>query len=146
MIKLRQLIQEIERIGQAPDEEQPDMPVNWDEDDIQMLHKWDVPTIRKFLGLPKTFAAVYPSIIDVDMLDPQLAEEDPEWNDEGGYDWDGFRIKRNGFPPVLLARHNNSLFIKDGNHRIKWAQESGYKTIAAWVVDFDIQKYIDRKK
>jgi hypothetical protein len=34
----------------------------------------------------------------------------------------------------------------DGNHRVKWAQESGYRTIAAWVVDFDIQKDIDRNK
>lgn len=140
--------QEVYKIGEDPDEVRPDMPVNWDASDIQMLRKWDMPTIREFLGLPKTYEGIYPAILDVSDLDPSLAEEDPEDGEEGGgYDWDEFRSSKRGFPPILVRRDmRGKLHIQDGNHRAHWAQETGKRTIAAWVVDDMIQADIEKSR
>jgi hypothetical protein len=76
--------EEIFKIGGDPDDESPKMPVNWDGADIQMNRKWDVPTVKEFLGLTKSYEAVYPAIVDVSDLDEKLAEEEPEEGEEGG--------------------------------------------------------------
>ena len=151
MIKLKSLLEyvdtEIYRIGMSPDEEHSEMPVNWDEPDIQCTGAWNIKTVREFAGLPKTFVAIYKSIIDVNELDPQLAEEDPEFNDEGGYDWSEFRMRKRGFPPIVVRRvKSGKIVLMDGNHRIKWAQECGYNTISAWVVDDFLQEHINKSK
>ena len=62
MIKLKSLIIEttntkIERVGYDPKEESSDMPINWDEPDVQILDKWNINTIRQFAGLSKLFTA-----------------------------------------------------------------------------------------
>ena len=153
MILLKSLLVEnntnIERIGFDPDKESPDMPVDWDAKDIQVCAKWDINTVRAFAGKSKRFAAIYPAIIEVDDLYPHLAEDDLEDGDEygGGYDWDEFRMRRRGFPPIVVRRtERGDIEIMDGNHRTTWAQNSNYKTIAAWVVDEFLQKVIDSKK
>jgi hypothetical protein len=147
MIKLKSLLLEtIERVGFNPSEESPDMPVDWNNPDIQINGVWNIDSIRKYAGLPPTYTAIYRSIVEVAFLDPKLAEEDPEdGEDGGGYDWDEFRFRRRGFPPVLIRRTNGKLHIMDGNHRIHWAQQVGYNTIGAWVIDDDIQKLLGRK-
>ena len=148
MIKLKSLIsKELFRVGQSPDEESSDTPINWNKDDIQMNAVWSERVVRKFLGLPDTFTAIYPSIIEVSELDYKLAEEDPELDpeDQGGYDWDEFRMfGRRGVPPVVIVREENGkLVTADGNHRIKWAYDAGFTTIGAWVADKLIQKAIE---
>ena len=46
-----------------------------------------------------------------------------------------------------VSRYNGRLSIEDGNHRTYWAQNyTRYDTIAAWVVDHDMQKDIDSKQ
>ena len=151
MIKLKSLLEyvdtEVHKIGLSPDEEYSEMPVNWNEPDIQCTGTWNIKTVREFAGLPKTFVAIYKSIIDVNELDPQLAEEDPEFNDEGGYDWSEFRMRKRGFPPIVVRRvTSGKIVLMDGNHRTKWAQESGYNTISAWVVDDFLQEHINKSK
>lgn len=147
-MKLKTLIENIERVGFDPKEESPDFPVDWKNPDIQMNHVWDIPTVKKFAGVPKNYEAIYPSIIDVNELYPKLAEDDddiPE-EDRGGYDWEEFRFRRRGFPPIVVRRTNGKMHILDGNHRTYWAQQNNYQTIAAWVVDDDIQKHIEGKR
>ena len=147
-MKLKTILENIEKVGYDPNEESPDMPVDWNNPDIQMNRKWDIPTIREFMGLPKTYQAIYPAVIDVNELDPKLAEEDddiPE-DERGGYDWEEFRFRRRGFPPVLVRRTKGKLHMLDGNHRVYWAQNhTRYQTIGAWVVDDDIQSHIEGK-
>jgi len=150
MIKLKPLItEELSKIGYSPDEEYSDMPINWDESDIQMGRKWDIPTIKEFLGLPKNYQSIYQAIVDVNELNPRLAEKDPEFNDgedeDGGYNWDGYGMRKRGFPPILIKRKNGKLIIMDGNHRVTWAQNVGYDTIAAWVVDDDLENHHKNK-
>lgn len=151
MIKLQSLLTEttntkIEKIGYDPEEVSSGMPINWDEEDIQMLAKWDVKTVREFAAKPNSFVAIYPSIMDVNDLDPRFAEEEEEFSDSG-YEWDEFRRKKNGFPPIVIRRNEyGHILMMDGNHRVKWAQDVGYKTIGAWVVDEFLQKIIDSRK
>ena len=152
MIKLKSLLYEVintkvERIGQDPKEIRPAMPVNWDVTDIQILAKWNIKTIREFAALPKTFTAIYPAILDVGDLDPKFAEEEEEFGEWGGYEWDEFRRNKGGFPPILVRRNEHGhILMMDGNHRVKWAEEVGYRTIAGWVVDEFLQKVIDNKE
>jgi hypothetical protein len=119
------------RIGQDPSEVSPDLPVNWNAPDIQIGRKWDIPTIRHFLRLPKSFRAIYPSIIEVCYLDPKIEEDD---------DFEEYRFKRGGFPPICIRKTKGKLTIIDGNHRVYWCQQVGYETIAAYVVDDDLQR------
>lgn len=145
-MKLKTIIENIERVGYDPKEESSDMPIDWDNPDIQINGVWNIPNIRKFLGLPRTYDAIYPAIIDVNELDPKLAEEDDDIPEEerGGYEWDEFRFRKRGFPPVVVRRTNGRLHMVDGNHRVYWAQHSTrYQTIGAWVIDDDIQKHIE---
>lgn len=136
----------LERIGEDPDESRPDMPVNWDAKDIQILDEWNPKTIREFLALPKTFQAIYPAILETSDLDPKFAEEEEEFGEWGGYEWDDFRRNKGGFPPIVVRRNiHGHILMVDGNHRVKWAQEVGYRTIAGWVVDELIQKDIESK-
>lgn len=142
------IAENIEKVGYSPDEEYSDMPIDWDAQDVQILDKWNINSIRQNFKLPLTFVAIYPAIIDVNELDPKLAEEDPDAEEEKtGYDWEEFRFKKRGFPPILVMRdEHNKLHIMDGNHRTYWAQQNGHRTIGAWVVDKLIQKDIDRQK
>lgn len=146
MVKLRHLISETVgkeepfKVGLDPGEESSDVPINWDEPDLQMLCKWDIPTIRKFLGLPKSYVAIYRTIIDVNELDAHVGDDD---SGEDTYDYDEFRYIKRGLPPIVIRRTNGRLFMVDGNHRVYWAQHhTKYQTIGAWVVDDDIQKKI----
>lgn len=135
--------EEIFKVGEDPNETSPSMPVNWNEPDIQMLRKWDEPTIREFLKLPKNYVAIYPAIIELSNLDAHV--EDPD-SEEGSYDYEEFRFSKRGYPPIVVRRTNGRLSILDGNHRVHWAQQwTKYTTIAAWVVDDDIQKHVQRK-
>ena len=139
----------VEKVGFDPSDEHSDLPINWEESDIQVGRKWDVPTIREFLGLPNTFIAIYRAIVETNDLDPKLAEDDPDIPEEGrgGYEWEEFRFRRRGFPPVLITREvGGRLVINDGNHRVYWAQKNNLRTIGVWVVDKLIQKDIDSKK
>jgi len=134
------MINEVNKIGIDPEDGYSDMPVNWNCSDLQMGRKWDENTIREFMGLPPTFIAIYKSIIDVGELHPRLA------GGEEGEDWDEFRMKTHGFPPIVVVRTTtDKLKIADGNHRVYWAEQSGYRTIGAWVVDKLIQKDINRR-
>ena len=152
MIKLKPLLEtintKIERIGFNPDEERPAMPVDWDATDVQILSKWNVKTVREFAGKSKNFTAIYPAIIETCDLDPHLAEEEPEEGEEvGGYDWSEFRMHKRGFPPIVVCRTKSGhIEMMDGNHRVKYAQELGYDSIAAWVVDEFLQTIIDSRK
>jgi hypothetical protein len=155
MIKLRSIILESEedelfRVGFDPDEESSETPIDWDKPDIQMWKPWDVPTIKEFLGLPSNFNCIYPSILDVNELDYNLAEEDPDIpeDERGGYDWDEYRVfARRGLPPIVVVRSQDGhISLADGNHRLKWATEVGYQTIGAWVVDKLLQAAVDKKK
>jgi poly(A) polymerase len=137
---------EVFKIGLDPNETQPDMPVNWDEVDVQILDKWSVETVRAFVPLPKTYQGIYPAIIETSDLDPRFAEEELEFGDDG-YEWSEFRRKTRGFPPIVVRRRiGNRIEILDGNHRAKWAQESGYRTIAAWVIDDVVQADIEKDR
>ena len=136
--------EEIFRAGDDPNNTSPDMPVNWNEADIQMLRKWDEPTIRKFLKLPKSYVAIYPSILELSELDAKV--EEPDENGDGGYDYEDFRFSKRGFPPIVVRKTNGRFSIVDGNHRVYWAQQwTKYRTIAAWVVDDDIQSHVKKK-
>lgn len=147
MIKLKSLIFEvIERIGEDPNEVHSDFPINWDAEDIQVLTKWNINSVREFAGKPKNFIAIYPSILDINELDARFSEEELEFGEEG-YEWDDFRRNKGGFPPIVVIRNEyGHILMMDGNHRVKWGQEVGYKTIGAWVVDEFLQKEIDNKK
>lgn len=154
-IKLKGLIyemvdQEIHRIGEDPSESHSDTPINWNKSDCQMNAVWSVPTIQNFLGLSNKFTAIYRSILEVAELDYTLAEEDPEDPENeggGGYDWDEFRcFGRRGIPPIVVVREENgAVKLADGNHRLKWATDVGYRTIGCWVVDKLVQKELDRR-
>lgn len=134
------MTKKVNKLGYHPDDKHSDMPLNWEESDIQMLRKWDVNTIREFLGLPPTFIAIYRSIIDVNELTPRLA------GGEDNFDWDEFKRVKRGFPPIVVVRTTTGkLKIADGNHRVYWAEQKGYITIGAWVVDKLIQKAINRR-
>lgn len=154
MIRLKSLIceaeEELYRLGEDPNEVKSETPIVWDKPDIQMNSKWTIPVIRKFMGLKPSFGEIYPAILDVSDLDYDLAEEDPELPDEerGGYDWDEFRMfGYRGVPPIVVVREENGkVKLADGNHRLKWASEAGFRTIGAWVVDKLIQKAIDKKR
>lgn len=144
MIKLKHLIGEVTslfRIGEDPDEVSSDTPIDWNAKDIQMLYKWDIPIIKKFVGLPATFQAIYPAIVEVNELDEKI-EDDPE-----EYDWSEFSSAyKRGIPPIVVIREETGqLRVADGNHRVYWARQRGYNTIGAWVVDYLIQKDIDRR-
>lgn len=131
----------IKKIGQDPSEEYSDMPIDWDASDIQMLKKWDENTIREFMGLPLTFTAIYKTIVNVNELNPRLADGEEEEED-----WDEFRKKTSGFPPIVIIRTTTGkLKIANGNHRVYWAEQNGYRTIGVWVVDKLLQKDIDKK-
>lgn len=148
MIQLMTIVESLMKVGYDVNKERSDVPIDWNNPDIQMGAVWSIPVIRKFLSLPKSYVAIYPAIVDVNELNPKLAEDDDDIPPEerGGYDWDEFRMSRKGFPPVLIRRTNGRLTILDGNHRIYWAQETNHSTIGAWVVDDDIQKDIEKRK
>ncbi len=134
------IIESIKKVGYSPNEEHSDVPINWDETDIQMLHKWDIPTIKKFLALPKDYVAIYPAIVDLSDLDPHVGDDE---TGEDEYDYSEFRYMKRGLPPVVVQRQNGRLIMVDGNHRVHWAQKwTNYQTIGAWVVDDDLQKHI----
>lgn len=143
---LKEVTKPLEKIGEDPDETKPDMPVNWEATDIQILDVWNPKTIREFMSLPNTFQAIYPAILETSDLDPRFAKEEEEFGEWGGYEWDDFRHNKGGFPPILVRRNvYGHVLMADGNHRVKWAQNVGYKTIAAWVVDELIQQNIESK-
>jgi len=151
MIKLKSLIlEELFKVGYSPDEKHPSMPVNWNASDVQILDVWSEKSIKDVLSLPANFVAIYRAVLEVSDLDYHLAEEDPDiYDPELGdqFDWSEFKMRLGGFPPVLVIREENgNLKVADGNHRVKWAEESGYVTIGAWVVDKLIQKEINNKK
>ncbi len=130
----------LERIGYDINEESSDLPIDWDAIDFPENTKWNEYSVRKFVGLPDIFIAIYPAILDVNKLDAHWAEEEDEY---GGFDWGQFQIKKRGFPPIIVRRDlNDKLVVVDGNHRVHWAQQNKYQTIGAWVIDEIIQEDI----
>lgn len=156
MIKLKSLLSEnnlIYKLGLDAEENYSDMPVNWNETDVQITGKWDVTSIKDFLKLPRKYQAIYRAIVDINDLDVHLAERDPDLRDpedpdeDGGYDWSEFSMRTKGFPPIVIRRTKDKrIHIVDGNHRVDWGQRVGYKTISAWVVDDVIQDEIEKMK
>jgi hypothetical protein len=133
------------KIGSDPRHAHSDLPIDWDAIDRSMGRKWDVDVIREFLGLTPRFSAIYRSILNTSDLNPQFTKEELEFGDTG-YEWNDFRIRKSGFPPIIVVRNEHgSIIISDGNHRTKWAQKVGYHTIGAWVVDKLLQKHIDKE-
>lgn len=133
----------LERVGQDPSKQRSNMPINWNAPDLWAHTGWDENEVRHFAGLPNTFTALYRTILPVSELYAKLVEDDPTEPSE--YDWSEFRIRKGGFPPIVVLRdENKKLHIMDGNHRVAYAEDVGYQTIGAWVVDKFLQKHLEK--
>jgi hypothetical protein len=139
------LTENINKVGYDPDQDHSDLPIDWDAIDIPADRKWDEYSVRKFVGLPDRFIAIYPAIIDVNELDAHTGGDEETGIDD--YEYDDFHHIKKGFPPIIVRRDlNGSLIIVDGNHRVYWVQRhTNYQTIGAWVIDEMMQKDIMRK-
>ena len=138
--KDKNLNESIDKVGLSPEKVRPDLPINWDAPDLAINGKWNEYSIRRFVGLPQSFIAIYPAIIDVNEIDANIRDDDDQ-------DWIEFRMKKQGFPPIVLVREKSGkLFLVDGTHRVYWAQQHGYRTIGAWIADKVIQNDIDRRR
>jgi hypothetical protein len=133
----------LEKIGYDINEESSDLPIDWDAVDLQIDRKWDEYSVRKFVGLPDTFIAIYPSIVDVNELDAHTGGDEETGIDD--YEYDDFRHTKRGFPPIVIMRDETGVYIVDGNHRVYWSQKNDYQTIGAWVVDKLLQKDIESR-
>lgn len=87
----------------------------------------------------RTKVTVYAAYVpNGDVPDEQLAEENPDENDEdgGSYDWD--EMQRDAtFPPLKLqVDRRGKVTIIDGNHRTRFWRETGFDCFPAWVIDY----------
>ena len=136
------VIEEPHYTGYDPsDTKKTTAPVNWQEQDIQMLSPWNENKVREFLRLPKD-AVVYKSLIPISNLREVLVEEDKEYlkgEDEEfstSYDWSELQSRRTNPPPIVVTRKaDGNIVINDGNHRVRFWSEYGYEEAPAWVYD-----------
>lgn len=135
----KSIFENLQKLGFSPHDDHPSMPINWHSIDLFSDHPWSIPSIKRWLGLSDKFSAIYPAVLEVNSLTTKFEDQN--------YDWNKFKIQKGGFPPIVVVREENgTIDVADGGHRVKWAKQSGYKTIGAWVVDKMIQRDLEQKQ